>query len=42
MTNLFAGPVSFLAFASDGKKGRVKKAPLHARNFLLEKFFIKR
>jgi hypothetical protein len=41
MTNLLAGPGSFLDLASDGKKGRVKKAPLHARNFLLEKFFIK-
>ena len=42
MTNLFAGPGSFLAFASDGKKGRANKAPLPNRNFRLDKFFIRK
>ena len=41
MTNLLAGRGSLPAFASEGKKGRVNKAPLPTRNFLLDKFFIR-
>ena len=41
MTNLLAGRGSLAAFAREGKKGKVSKAPLPTRNFLLDKFFIR-
>ena len=40
MTNLLAEQGSFLVFASEGKKGKVNKAPLPTRNFRLDKFII--
>ena len=40
MTNLLADTGSFLAFAIEGKKGKVNKAPLPTRNFRLDKFII--
>ena len=42
MTNLFADAGSFFAFASEGKNGRVNKAPLPTRNFRLDKFLIRK
>jgi hypothetical protein len=40
-TNFLAGPAILFAFASEGKNGRVKRAPFPTRNFLRDKFFIK-
>jgi hypothetical protein len=41
MTNLFTGGGSLPAFAREGKKGKVNKAPLPTRKFRLDKFLIK-